>query len=333
MVSMDSIRSAGTDAVVPVGADPGATDGHLARDQAVRVRGLRKTYRSRATGTSRGTRRVAAVDGLDLDVQRGEIFAVLGPNGAGKTTTVEILEGFRDRDEGEVTVLGEDPGRAGRHWRARIGVVQQDSRDLGELTVAEMVGATARYYPDPRDPAEVIDAVGLAEHARKRARALSGGQRRRMDVALGIVGRPELLFLDEPTTGFDPQARRSFWDLVLGLRDDGTTILLTTHYLDEAAYLADRVAVVDHGRVVASGRPDELGGPGARTPMVTWLDGDEQRSLRTDRPTEAVARIAAEIGGDREIPGLTVSRPGLEDIYLDLIDHGAPAAGADTEEL
>ncbi|GAB3157361.1 ABC transporter ATP-binding protein [Myceligenerans halotolerans] len=285
------------------------------------MRGLRKTYRSRGAGEGP---RVAAVDGLDLDVERGEIFAVLGPNGAGKTTTVEILEGFRERDAGEVSVLGEDPARAGRAWRARIGVVQQDSRDLGELTVAEMVGATARYYPDPRDPAEVIDAVGLTEHARKRTRALSGGQRRRLDVALGIVGQPELLFLDEPTTGFDPQARRSFWDLVNGLRDDGATILLTTHYLEEAAYLADRVVVIDRGRVVASGAPDDLGGPDARRPLVTWLDGGERRSLRTDRPTEAVARLAREIaepGG--EIPGLTVTRPTLEDVYLDLIGGGS----------
>nr|WP_307815930.1 ABC transporter ATP-binding protein [Myceligenerans indicum] len=284
------------------------------------VRGLHKAYRSRGPG-GQGYTQVAAVDGLDLDVLRGEIFAVLGPNGAGKTTTIEILEGFRNRDAGEVSVLGEDPDRAGRAWRARIGVVQQDSRDLGELTAAEMVTATARYYPDPRDPAEVIDAVGLTEHARKRARALSGGQRRRLDVALGIVGRPELLFLDEPTTGFDPQARRSFWDLVTGLRDDGVTILLTTHYLEEAAQLADRVVVIDKGRVAASGTPDSLGGPDARTPLVTWLDGGELRSLRTDRPTEAVARLAHEIAApDGEIPGLTVSRPSLEDVYLELID-------------
>ncbi|WP_460751208.1 ABC transporter ATP-binding protein [Myceligenerans cantabricum] len=301
-----------------------------ARDGAtLRVRGLRKTYRPR--GGARGPR-TAAVDGLDLDVGRGEIFAVLGPNGAGKTTTVEILEGFRERDAGEVSVLGEDPARAGRSWRARIGVVQQDSRDLGELTVAEMVGATARYYPAPRDPAGVIEAVGLTEHARKRVRALSGGQRRRLDVALGIVGQPELLFLDEPTTGFDPQARRAFWDLLTGLRDDGTTIVLTTHYLDEAAYLADRAAVVDHGRVVATGAPDSLGGAEARTPVISWLHDREHRTLRTDRPTEAVARLAAELGGpEGEVPGLTVTRPTLEDVYLDLIGSGAQA-GRDEPE-
>ncbi|MBO0609994.1 ABC transporter ATP-binding protein [Myceligenerans salitolerans] len=296
------------------------------RGTALSVRGLRKSYRARGAASATGSRQVAAVDGLDLDVERGEIFAVLGPNGAGKTTTVEILEGFRERDAGDVSVLGEDPARAGRAWRARIGVVQQDSRDLGELTVAEMVGTTARYYPRPRDPAEVIDAVGLTEHARKRTRALSGGQRRRLDVALGIVGRPELLFLDEPTTGFDPQARRSFWDLVTSLRDDGATILLTTHYLEEAAYLADRVVVIDRGQAVASGEPDGLGGPHARTPLVTWLDDGERRSLRTDRPTGAVARIAHEVAApDGEIPGLTVTRPTLEDVYLDLIGDGDPA--------
>ncbi|GAA1872114.1 ABC transporter ATP-binding protein [Myceligenerans crystallogenes] len=286
-------------------------------EAAVAVRGLRKTYRARHGGTA-----TTAVDGLDLEVGRGEIFAVLGPNGAGKTTTVEILEGFRDRDAGEVSVLGEDPARAGRAWRARIGVVQQDSRDLGELTVAEHVGATARYYPAPRDPAEVIDAVGLAEHARKRVRVLSGGQRRRLDVALGIIGQPELLFLDEPTTGFDPQARRSFWELVSGLRDGGTTILLTTHYLDEAAHLADRVAVINRGSVVALGAPEELGGTEARTPRVSWLHDGERRTLRTDQPTAAVTRLRDELdvqGG--EIPGLTVTRPTLEDVYLDLIGN------------
>ena len=280
---------------------------------AVRVRGLRKRYGSTRAGFKE------AVAGLDLDVASGEIVAVLGPNGAGKTTTVEILEGFRDRDDGAVEVLGEDPRHAGRAWRARIGVVMQDSRDMNELTVLEKVRATAASYPDPRDPAEVIDAVGLAEKARARTRGLSGGQRRRLDVALGIVGRPELLFLDEPTTGFDPQARRSFWDLVAGLRADGTTILLTTHYLDEAAHLADRVVVVRDGVVVASGTPDTLGGPEARTPVVTWDDGGVPRTERTDRPTAAVARLIAAAGPGGEVPGLSVARPTLEDVYLSLI--------------
>jgi len=288
---------------------------------AVRVRGLRKRYGNPRTGYK------DAVAGLDLDVASGEIVAVLGPNGAGKTTTIEILEGFRDRDDGEVEVLGEDPRRAGRSWRARIGVVMQDSRDMSELTVLEKVRSAAASYPDPRDPTEVIAAVGLGEKTRARTRGLSGGQRRRLDVALGIVGRPELLFLDEPTTGFDPHARRSFWDLVTRLRDDGTTILLTTHYLDEAAHLADRVVVVRGGVVVAEGTPDSLGGPEARTPVVEWDDGGVRRTERTDRPTAAVARLISAAGPDREVPGLAVTRPTLEDVYLSLIGEDSPASG------
>lgn len=282
---------------------------------AVDVRGLRKRYGSKQ-----------AVDGVDLRVERGEIFAVLGPNGAGKTTTVEILEGFRRRDAGEVRVLGEDPQSAGRAWRARLGVVLQDSRDQSELTVAELVQHFATFYPAPRDPDEVIDAVGLRPKARTRTRQLSGGQRRRLDVALGIVGRPELLFLDEPTTGFDPQARRSFWDLVLSLRDGGTTIVLTTHYLDEAAHLADRAAVVRDGRVVALDAPDRLGGPEARRPVVRWFDGG-WRTERSASPTALVTALAARLGDpDGEVPGLSVTRPSLEDVYLQLI--GAPVDGA-----
>ncbi|WP_426311058.1 ABC transporter ATP-binding protein [Cellulosimicrobium sp. E-16] len=285
---------------------------------AVDVRGLRKRYGAKQ-----------AVDGVDLRVERGEIFAVLGPNGAGKTTTVEILEGFRRRDAGEVRVLGEDPQTAGRAWRSRIGVVLQDSRDQAELTVAEIVRHFATFYPAPRDPDEVIDAVGLREKARTRTRQLSGGQRRRLDVALGIVGRPELLFLDEPTTGFDPQARRAFWALVRSLREDGTTILLTTHYLDEAAHLADRAAVVRAGRVVALDAPDRLGGPGARRPEVRWLDDGAWRSERTDSPTALVASLAARYAGpDGEVPGLAVTRPSLEDVYLELIGEPATAPAA-----
>jgi ABC-2 type transport system ATP-binding protein len=293
---------------------------------AVRVRGLRKRYGSVRAGYK------DAVAGLDLDVSPGEIVAVLGPNGAGKTTTVEILEGFRDRDDGEVRVLGEDPRQAGRAWRTRIGVVMQDSRDMNELTVLEKVRSTAASYPDPRDPAEVIAAVGLAEKARARTRGLSGGQRRRLDVALGIVGRPELLFLDEPTTGFDPQARRSFWELVTSLRDGGTTILLTTHYLDEAAQLADRVVVVRDGVVVASGTPDTLGGPEARTPVVAWDDGGVLRTERTDRPTAVVARLIAAAGPDGEVPGLSITRPTLEDVYLSLIGEASTTDGAGIDD-
>ena len=282
---------------------------------AISVTGLRKTYGDHA-----------AVDGLDLHVEVGEIFAILGPNGAGKTTTVEILEGFRTPDSGTVRVLGEDPAKAGRAWRSRIGVVMQDSRDTPELSVTELVHHIATYYPDPRDPDEVIDAVGLREKAGTRARQLSGGQRRRLDVALGIVGNPELLFLDEPTTGFDPQARRSFWELVLSLREGGTTILLTTHYLDEAAHLADRAAVVQDGRVVALGAPGDLGGEQARLPVVHWESGGRSHTERTAHPTALVTRLAGEVAlVDGEIPGLWVVRPSLEDVYLSLISESASA--------
>jgi ABC-2 type transport system ATP-binding protein len=280
------------------------------------VRGLRRRY---------GTKQ--AVDGLDLRVEQGEIFAVLGPNGAGKTTTVEILEGFRRRDAGEVAVLGQDPASGGRAWRSRLGVVLQDSRDQVELTVRELVHHFAGFYPARRDPEEVIDAVGLREKESTRARQLSGGQRRRLDVALGIVGRPELLFLDEPTTGFDPQARRSFWELVRSLRADGTTILLTTHYLDEAAHLADRVAVVRDGRVVALDTPEALGGPQARRPVVRWTGPDGvTRAERTAHPTRLVTELAASVPLGGEVPGLQIARPSLEDVYLELIGAGTVPA-------
>jgi ABC-2 type transport system ATP-binding protein len=279
-------------------------------DLAVRVRGLRKAYGGRA-----------AVDGVDLDIERGEVFALLGPNGAGKTTTVEILEGYRQRDGGDVEVLGADPATSGLDLRARIGIVLQSTAESAELTVEEMVRHFARYYPDPRDPDEVIAAVGLEEKRRARTRALSGGQRRRLDVALGIVGRPELLFLDEPTTGFDPQARRSFWDLVRALRGDGTTILLTTHYLDEAEQLADRLAVIARGRIVALDTPELLGGRIAHRAHVSWQDGDTAREEVTDAPTRLVTELAARFGG--EVPGLQVRRPSLEDVYLSMIDETA----------
>jgi len=213
----------------------------------VSVRGLRKSY---------GTKR--AVDGLDLTIYQGECFALLGPNGAGKTTTVEILEGFRKRDGGEVTVLGEDPQRASRIWRSRVGLVLQESSDLEYLSVAEAVGSTAMYYPNPRNVDEVISAVGLANQRSARITSLSGGQRRRVDVALAIIGNPDLLFLDEPTTGFDPEARREFWSLVESLKADGTTVVLTTHYMEEAAALADRIGVVIDGRLAALDSPTGL---------------------------------------------------------------------------
>ncbi|RKT54460.1 ABC transporter ATP-binding protein [Saccharothrix australiensis] len=273
---------------------------------AVRVRGLVKEY---------GAHR--AVAGLDLDIGHGETFALLGPNGAGKTTTVEILEGHRARDGGEAEVLGEDPGRAGRAWRARIGIVLQSAYDAADLTVLETLRHFARYYPEHRDPDDLLDLVGLTAKANARTRTLSGGQRRRLDVALGIVGKPELLFLDEPTTGFDPDARRQFWDLIRLLRAEGTTIVLTTHYLDEAEALADRVAVVVDGQVVAQGAPAALGGASAGRARVRWTDADGPREELTDAPTALLRTLATRFAG--EVPDLTVTRPSLEDRYLDLI--------------
>jgi ABC-2 type transport system ATP-binding protein len=277
------------------------------QDVAIHVRDLHKHYGEKH-----------AVDGLDLSVSTGEIFAVLGPNGAGKTTTIEILEGFRHRDSGEVLVLGEDPQHADRQWRTRIGIVLQSANDQAELTVSELVNHFARYYPGGRDADELIEAVGLTEKATTRTRQLSGGQRRRLDVALGIVGRPELLFLDEPTTGFDPEARRSFWDLIEGLRDDGTTILLTTHYMDEAERLADRCAVVRDGRVVALDAPAALGDRAARQAVVRWLADGVPREQLTATPTSVVQSLAAQFA-PAEIPGLQVLRPSLEDVYLSLV--------------
>ncbi len=284
-------------------------------DSAVRVRGLRKMYRGRP-----------AVDGLDLDLRRGEIFALLGPNGAGKTTTVEILEGYRSRDAGEVEVLGADPATAGLEWRTRIGIVMQTSSENYELTVHELVRHFALYYPMSRDPDEVVQAVGLWEKRNSRTRALSGGMRRRLDVALGIVGGPELLFLDEPTTGFDPQARRSFWDLVSSLRQDGTTILLTTHYLEEAEHLADRVGVIAGGRVIATGTTAQLVRDLNGQSRVLWHDGARHHEQLTETPTRFVAELAGRFGG--EVPELRVLRPSLEDVYLSLID-GHSAGGQD----
>lgn len=267
----------------------------------IEVRGLSKLY---------GAHR--AVDGIDLTVAAGEVFALLGPNGAGKTTTVEILEGHRLRDAGEVRVLGTDPGKAGRAWRARIGIVLQTANDAAELTVRETVRHFAGYYPSPRDPDEVIAAVGLTEKAGARIRSLSGGQRRRVDVALGIVGRPELVFLDEPTTGFDPEARRRFWALIRTLAADGTTILLTTHYLDEAAALADRLAIIARGVIVASGTPESIGGSSRSESLVRWRDADGRHEVRTDRPNAVVASLS-------DISDLSVTRPSLEDVYLSLV--------------
>lgn len=272
---------------------------------AVNVRGLSKAYG-----------RLHAVRELDLDVGYGEIFAILGPNGAGKSTTIEILEGHRKRDAGQVRVLGEDPGTAGRSWRARIGVVLQETSDFGILTVLETVRMFAKCYGKARIPEELLELVGLASSSNLRVRTLSGGQRRRLDVALGIIATPELLFLDEPTTGFDPEARRQFWDLIRVLADEGTTILLTTHYLEEAAALADRVAVIANGQVAAVDSPTRLTAHMNATATVRWMEGGELREEQTDRPTELIRQRSRE---GAELAQLTVTRPTLEDAYLHLI--------------
>jgi ABC-2 type transport system ATP-binding protein len=284
-------------------------------DTAVRVRGLVKRYGGRAV-----------VDGVDLDVRPGEVFALLGPNGAGKTTTVEILEGVRRRDAGEVAVLGQDPATAGRTWRDRVGVVGQSTGAGNALTVRETLDHFAHYHAVPRGTAELIDAVGLAEAAGTRVARLSGGQRRRLEVALGVQGRPELLFLDEPTTGMDPVARRRFWELVRGLRAGGTTVVLTTHYLDEAAELADRVGVLAEGRLVDVAPPDELGAELRRVATVRWSEDGAVREVRTATPATVLRDLlAAHPAG--EVPGLTVTRPDLEEVYLALV--GATPASSE----
>lgn len=260
---------------------------------------------------------LAAVDGISLEVMHGECMALLGPNGAGKTTLTEILEGYRDRTSGSAEVLGVDPQHGGLAWRSRLGIVLQTDRDLGDITVREAVHHFAGYYPNPADPDEVITSVGLTEKAKTRNDRLSGGQRRRLDVALGIVGQPELLFLDEPTTGFDPEARRSFWDLIAGLKSNGTTILLTTHYLDEAEALADRVAVIARGKIIACDTPSQLGMRSTSEATVTWTENGQTQVAQTDEPTALVAEIAQRFPG--EIPGLTIRRTSLEDTYLRLI--------------
>ena len=263
---------------------------------------------------------VHAVRGINLNIEQGEIFSILGPNGAGKTSTVEILEGFRTRDLGTVSVLGFDPntrGHQSREWRNRIGIVLQTSADAGDLTVFETINHFHGYYSNPRDVDEVINSVGLKEKEHALIRNLSGGQRRRLDVALGIIGNPELIFLDEPTTGFDPEARRAFWSLIKSLRSDGATIVLTTHYLDEAEALADRVAVINKGVIVEISTPADLGGRATSQATVQWRDGDQIKSEKTVNPTALVSSLAARFNG--EVPELVVTRPSLEDIYLEMI--------------
>ena len=275
----------------------------------ISVEGLRKSYGA-----------LVVVKDLSLTINQGEIFAILGPNGAGKTTTVEILEGFRTADNGLISVLDTDPaikGPAALAWRNRIGIVLQSTQDTAELTVREALTHFASYYSNPRDVEDVITLVGLQEKADDRARTLSGGQRRRLDVGLGIIGRPELLFLDEPTTGFDPEARRAFWILIKQLKSEGTTILLTTHYLDEAEALADRVAVMNHGEILEVSTPALLGGRADARATISWREAGEVKSEASDTPTEFVKSLSARLGG--EVPELSIHRPTLEDIYLSMI--------------
>jgi ABC-2 type transport system ATP-binding protein len=320
---MSDVRSTGCERLVPDGAEA-----------MIRVRGLRKRYGA-----------VEAVAGIDLEVGRGEVFAFLGPNGAGKTTTVEILEGFRARTEGEVTVLGADPAHADGAWRDRVGVVLQESQPEPGLTVRECLELYAGYYGAPRELEETIALVGLEGKAHTLSEQLSGGQRRRLDVALALVGDPELIFLDEPTTGFDPSARRAAWGVIAGLRNLGKTVFLTTHYMDEAENLADRIAVIAGGRIVAEGRPGTLGGrermpaaisfslPDALGPGVlpeplrelVSSTEDGRVILESSQPLADVRALADwALGCGLDLPDLDVRRPSLEDVYLRLTTPGAP---------
>ena len=277
---------------------------------AISVRGLRKSYGA-----------LEAVRGIDFEVARGEVFGLLGPNGAGKTTTVEILEGYRKRDAGEVEVFETDPATAGGEWRERIGVVLQSSAMYETLTVVESLRLFAGYYERPRPVDEVVELVGLEEKRDDRVRRLSGGQRRRLDLGLALVGDPELIFLDEPTTGFDPRARRQAWDTIRGLRGLGKTILLTTHYLDEAEQLAGRVAVLAQGRIVASGTPAELTGSVPAT-EIRYRENGREVVLETDEPTRVLHDLTAKaLAQQRELEGLQVRRPSLEEVYLSLTEE------------
>ncbi|HZB86308.1 MAG TPA: ABC transporter ATP-binding protein [Gaiellaceae bacterium] len=274
---------------------------------AIGVAGLRKSYGSREV-----------LHGISFEVRTGEVFALLGPNGAGKTTTVEILEGYRERDAGDVRVLGEDPGRAGSDFRARIGIVLQSSAVYHLLTVGEIVELFAGYYPSPRSPAEVVELVGLAGKRDERVRTLSGGQLRRLDLALALVGDPELIFLDEPTTGFDPAARRQAWETIRDLRSLGKSILLTTHYMEEAQRLADRVAILAGGQIVGTGSPRDLLAGHAAVEIRFRRNGDEV-VIDTEEPTRVLHELTGQALADGvELEGLEVHRRTLEDVYLEL---------------
>src|SRR5438552_205121 len=276
---------------------------------AVAVIDLRKSYGQ-----------LEALRGVTFEIQQGEVFGLLGPNGAGKTTTVEVLEGYRAPDGGSVSVLGADPQQAGSAWRERIGIVLQSSAMYPNLTVREHVALFAGYFSKPRNVGEVVELVGLAEKQNARVKTLSGGQQRRLDLALGLVGDPEILFLDEPTTGFDPAARRAAWDMIRSLRELGKTILLTTHYLDEAEQLSDRVAVLREGRIAALGRPSELSGERPETEIRYRRDGDEV-VLQTSNPTQLLHELTSQaLAEGYELEDLQVRRPTLEEVYLSLTE-------------
>jgi ABC-2 type transport system ATP-binding protein len=297
----------------------------------ISVHGLRKSYRD-----------VEAVRGIDIEVERGEIFAFVGPNGAGKTTTVEILEGYRRPSGGGATVLGVDPASAGREWRERVGIVLQECRMQRELTVRETLELYAGYYRAPRPVPDTIELVGLQDKSEARNGSLSGGQRRRLDVALALIGDPELVFLDEPTTGFDPTARRHAWGMIENLRELGKTVFLTTHYMEEAQRLADRVAIIVGGRIVAQGPPDQLGGHERDTVEISFRlpagiavadlpasaraaaeKANGALALLTDRPVEVLNELTGwALDRGAPLPGLRVTRPSLEDVYLRLAVGG-----------
>lgn len=313
----------------------GAMNDGTDQSLAIEVRGLHKSYGQ-----------LDVVRGIDLQVGRGEIVAFLGPNGAGKTTTIEILEGFRDRDAGEVSVLGSDPASAPLSWREQIGIVLQESEPTPELTALESLRMQGGYYRNPRNPDEVLELVGLTDSAGQRTRKLSGGQKRRLDLGMALMGDPELIFLDEPTTGFDPSARRESWGMIETLSDLGKTVLLTTHYMDEAEHLADRIVVIADGHVVATGTADDLAEQVAATSRATW------------RPAPGAPQPPAELGVARiddyglvgiegedvlrrlhgllgwaldagvDLPELQVKRPTLEDVYLTLTDRATEGMSA-----